>query len=258
MACMTTAATIDVVPAEPAERLELAALAGAAKADRNRAVDAYRAVAMLAVAFGHWVVIAIGTDGDGEVVARNALEVAPQLSWLTWIFQVMPLFFVVGGFASAMSLDAHWRRDGRDRDWVISRLRRMVTPTLALAATWLAILVGGTAAGIGGIVAAGAVGAAIPLWFLANYTIDTAFAPTVFRSLRVRRGMTITLLLGAFLGVEVAHLAGVPYIEHVNWVIGWMLFQVAGFMWRDGMLPTGRRMLAWAGALWTARSARGR
>ena len=69
---------------------------------------------MLAVAFGHWLVIAVAADPDGGIVARNALEVAPQLGWLTWIFQVMPLFFVVGGFSSAMSLHAHWRRGGRD------------------------------------------------------------------------------------------------------------------------------------------------
>ncbi len=236
----------------PSTEPSLSGLAGQAKTDRNRAVDAYRAVAMLAVALGHWLVIAIGVGDDGELVARNALEVAPELSWLTWIFQVMPLFFVVGGFASAMSLDAHWRRDGRDRDWVVGRLRRMVTPTAVLATVWLVLLGVGTALGAGAIVAAGAVGAAIPLWFLANYTIDTAFAPTVFRAVRANRTRTVGMLLGAFAVIEALHVAGVPWVEHLNWVLGWMLFQVGGFMWRDGMLPTGRPMLAWAAVLWSA------
>ncbi len=251
---MTQATAATISPTTPAAPVSasLSDLVGAAKTDRNRAVDAYRAIAMLAVAFGHWLVIAIGTDANGELVARNALEVAPELSWLTWIFQVMPLFFVVGGFASAMSLDAHWRRNARDRDWVVGRMRRMVAPTVALAATWLVLLGIGTATGAGGIVAAGAVGAAIPLWFLANYTIDTAFAPTVFRALRANRSRTVALLLGAFAAIEVLHIAGVPLVEHLNWVLGWMLFQVGGFMWRDGLLPTGRRMLAWAAGLWSA------
>jgi hypothetical protein len=164
----------------------------------------------------------------------------------------MPLFFVVGGFASAMSLDAHWRRDGRDRDWVVGRLRRMVTPTAVLASVWLVLLGAGRAIGAGAIVAAGAVGAAIPLWFLANYTIDTACAPTVFRAVRANRNRTVGLLLGAFAVIEALHLAGVAWAEHLNWVLGWMLFQVGGFMCRDGMLPTGRRTLACAGALWAA------
>ena len=100
-------------------------LAGAAKADRNRAIDLYRALAMLAVSIGHWAAIVMTTDADGELVTGNALEFAPSMSWLTWILQVMPLFFVVGGFSSAMSLDSHNAKGGRPQDWVAARLRRM-------------------------------------------------------------------------------------------------------------------------------------
>lgn len=229
-----------------------AQLAACTKSDRNRAIDAYRAAAMLAVALGHWLVIAVATDDTGDLVARNALEVAPSLGWLTWLFQVMPLFFVVGGFSSAMSLQAHWNRGGRDHDWVVQRLRRMVAPTALLGGFWVAAVALGTAAGFGGMAAAGATGAAIPLWFLANYTIDTAMAPTVLRHLLRRRGATIGALLGTFATVEVLHVVGVPFVEHVNWVIGWMLFQVGGFLWQAGSLPTGRRMAAIAAALWVS------
>ena len=54
---------------------------------------------------------------DGSIAGRNALELAPPMSWITWIFQVMPLFFVVGGFSSAVSLDAnlHPKAPGRTR-----------------------------------------------------------------------------------------------------------------------------------------------
>ena len=227
-------------------------VAAAAKPDRNRAVDAFRVVAMFAVALGHWLVIAIGVDAEGNVEARNALEVAPALSWLTWVFQVMPLFFVVGGFASAMSLDAHWGRRGRDRDWIAGRLQRLVGPTVLLAATWMAVLGLGTLAGVGGLAAAGAVGAAIPLWFLANYTIDTAFAPMMLRSLRRNRRATVTALLSTFAVVEVLHMGGVPIVGHVNWVLGWMIFQVGGFLWRDGSLPGPRSLIAWALGCWSA------
>ena len=120
----------------------LGELAGATPAGRNRAIDFYRVVAMIFVAVGHWLVIAIGTDGDGELFARNALEVVPRFGPVTWLFQVMPLFFAVGGFASAMSLDAHRRRQRRqgagatagDADWIIQRLRRLIAPTVVLAA----------------------------------------------------------------------------------------------------------------------------
>ncbi len=226
-------------------------LAAATAPDRNRAIDAYRIVAMVFVALGHWLVIAIVTD-DGRLAARNALEVAPRFAVLTWLFQVMPLFFAVGGFASAMSLDAHRRRAGSDGDWIVQRLRRLVAPTVVLAVAWLLILLGGTMSGAGGLVAAGAVGAAIPLWFLANYTIDTALAPTMRTALQRHRRRTVTALLSAFTVVEVLHVAGLSWVGNANWVIGWLLFQMAGFLWRDGVLPTGRRLIAWAAAFWCA------
>ena len=52
---------------------DLSALAGAAKSDRNRAVDLYRAAAMVAVAVGHWMAIAISADAEGNVHGGNAL-----------------------------------------------------------------------------------------------------------------------------------------------------------------------------------------
>ncbi|MGB3735365.1 MAG: acyltransferase family protein, partial [Ilumatobacter sp.] len=179
-------------------------LAAATPAGRNRAIDLYRVVAMVLVAIGHWLVIAIGTDADGELFARNALEVAPSLGWLTWGFQVMPLFFAVGGFASAMSLDAHRRKGRTDGDWIVQRLRRLIAPTAVLAATWLALLAAGAVVGMGGLVAMGAVGAAIPLWFLANYTIDTALAPMMRTFIVRNRVATMATLFGIFSVVEVA------------------------------------------------------
>ncbi|MDW3218452.1 MAG: acyltransferase [Acidimicrobiales bacterium] len=230
---------------------KLADLAAEARPDRNRAIDAYRALAMLAVAIGHWAAISVALDDDGALRAGNALAEAPQLAWITWIFQVMPLFFVVGGFSSAMSLDAHARGGGRGADWVVARLRRMLAPAVVLGGTWLALLVVGSLLGAGGIVVAGAIAAAIPLWFLANYTIDTAIAPMVLPAFRRRPGRFVVGALAVFAAVEALHVSGVPLIGHVNWVLGWLLFQVAGFAWRDGLLPTGRRLVTVAAALWT-------
>lgn len=207
---------------------------------------------MLAVALGHWAAIAIGIDDTGALWAGNALEHAPSMAWLTWLFQVMPLFFVVGGFASAMSLDAHWQRGGRSEDWVAHRLRRMLAPAVLLAGTWATVLAAGVMSGTFSVLAVGAVAAAIPLWFLANYTIDTALAPYVLP--RFRRAPEATALLGvaAFCAIELMRFGGVPVVPQLNWVLGWLLFQVAGFAWRDGLLPSGHRMAGVASALWIA------
>ncbi|MGI9598297.1 MAG: acyltransferase family protein, partial [Acidimicrobiales bacterium] len=228
----------------------LSNLAAAAGANRNRAVDFYRAVAMGAVALGHWAAIAITVDAGGNLVSGNALEQAPSLAAMSWLFQVMPLFFVVGGFSSAMSLDAHNRRAGKPQDWVAARLRRMLAPTAVLATTWLALLAAGSVLGVGSLVATGAVAAAIPLWFLANYTVDTAIAPYLLPRFRRNPGLVAGLGVGLFLALEAIRFAGVPYLPQINWILGWLLFQMAGFAWRDGLLPTGRALFGAAAGLW--------
>lgn len=228
----------------------LAAMAAAANQDRNRAVDLFRVVAMLAVALGHWAAIMVAVDKNGGLVSGNALEAAPSLAIMSWLFQVMPLFFVVGGFSSAMSLDAHARKDGRAQDWIAGRLRRMLAPTAVLALVWFVLLILGALAGVGSLVAVGAAAAAIPLWFLSNYTVDTAIAPYLLPRFRRNPGLVAGGGIAIFLLLEAIRFAGVPYLPQINWILGWLLFQTAGFAWRDGLLPTGRRLLGAAGVLW--------
>jgi hypothetical protein len=241
---MTTTTT---TPA--ATRLSPSEAARHTPADRNRAVDLYRALAMLVVAVGHWLGMVVVLD-RGELVGGNLLDFSPEYGWITWIGQVMPLFFFVGGFASATSLLSAERRGMRLADWVVTRLHRMVTPAAALAGFWAAGLVVAALPGGFGVAALGASGAAIPLWFLANYTIDTALAPFTFRWFRERPALLISGLAGAFAIGEVASFAGVPVLGQLNWIVGWLGFQVAGFAWQQGKLPTGRRLVVLAGSLW--------
>lgn len=224
-------------------------LAAHTPASRNRAVDLYRAGAMAVVALGHWLGTVVVLR-HGKLDGGNLLDYAPEYGWFTWIGQVMPLFFFVGGFASATSLRSAERRGIRPADWVATRLRRMVAPAAALATFWAFALVVGAVVGGFGIVALAAIGAAIPLWFLANYTIDTALAPFTFRAFRARPVLFSSGLLGVFALAEAARFAHIPVVPQLNWVIGWLGFQVAGFAWQDGCLPTGRRLVALATTFW--------
>ncbi len=245
------------VPA-PDGATKLTDLASAAKADRNRAVDLYRVVAMAAVALGHWAAIAMAVDEDGSLISGNALSEAPAMGVISWLFQVMPLFFVVGGFSSSASLDAHNRSgSGRPQDWIAARLRRMLAPTAILGATWLVLIAAGYGLGFGSLILTGAAAAAIPLWFLSNYTIDTAIAPYLLPRFRRNPGLVAAAGIALFLGLEALRWfpealpwSWLTHLSHLNWVLGWLLFQVAGFAWRDGLIPSGRRLAAIAAALW--------
>ena len=233
----------------PDARLSATDVADRTPTDRNRAVDLYRAAAMAVVAVGHWLLMVV-VVADGELDGGNLLDGSPGYGWLTWIGQVMPLFFFVGGFASATSLRSAERRGVRPADWIATRLHRMATPAALLAGAWAVALVVGAALGGFGVVALGAAGAAIPLWFLANYTIDTALAPFTFRWFRSHPGRLVAVL-ALLLGVaEGARFAGIPLVPQVSWVVGWLGFQVAGFAWQDGRLPSGRRLTALAAGLW--------
>ncbi len=229
-------------------------MAAGAKADRNRAIDLYRAIAMLCVAIGHWIAM-VALDNGGELEGGNALSYEPNFAWATWILQVMPLFFVVGGFSSAMSLDSHWRTHGTgagSADWIAARLRRMMPPAVVLAGVWLTVIVVSVPLGVLPLALAGVHAAAIPLWFLANYTIDTALAPFVLPRFRQNPARFAAMIGAAFGFFEILRIVGVPILPQVNWVLGWLIFQVAGMAWRDGLLPTGRRMAVIAGGFWAA------
>src|SRR5262249_20061449 len=125
-----------------------ARLADRTPASRNRYVDFLRAASMLVVPVGHWLAAAPYFDPSGELIGAHILTVVPWTAWLTWIVQVMPIFFIVGGYANGVSWRAA-RRDGRSyATWLESRLRRLVWPLLPLLVAWVAIAARGYARGL--------------------------------------------------------------------------------------------------------------
>ena len=79
-------------------------LAEATPPERNRVVDFWRAAAICVVVFGHWLAASIWVTPDGEIELLNSLEWVPYAGWITWIVQVMPIFFLAGGYANARGL----------------------------------------------------------------------------------------------------------------------------------------------------------
>ena len=69
---------------------------------RNQAVDLYRVSGVVLIVLGHWLAGAV-TYRDGSFGRQNPLVDQPWTQWLTWIFQAVPTFFVVAGYAAAVS-----------------------------------------------------------------------------------------------------------------------------------------------------------
>ena len=77
--------------------------------DRNRYADLLRVVAIGGVVYGHWLLISV-TYRNGQLSGLDALDYVSWGRWLTWLFQVMPVFFLVGGYVNAQSWMAHHAR----------------------------------------------------------------------------------------------------------------------------------------------------
>jgi surface polysaccharide O-acyltransferase-like enzyme len=228
-----------------------ATLTAATPAIRNRVVDATRAIAMLAVVVGHWLV-ALPTPGvGGGIGGINAIEKLHSFQYLTWIFQVMPLVFVVGGFANAASLATARARGGRDSAWVASRLRRLLKPTIVFAAFWggLRLLAGGS-----GLVATAAHVAAVPLWFLAVYVVVVAVQPLIDRLWNGHRVATLVCLVVLSLVGDLAQITpGLGVVAWLNHIWVFAACQQLGVLWFEGRMPSGRRaFVAALAALGTA------
>lgn len=68
--------------------------------DRDRAVDALRALAILGVVLGHWLVTSLTTT-DGGLSGTSPLAHMGGLAPVSWVFQTLAVFFLVGGHVAA-------------------------------------------------------------------------------------------------------------------------------------------------------------
>lgn len=210
---------------------------------RERYIDLLRAVAILVVVLGHWMVIVVTSDARG-VRGFSALTVLPWGRPVTWLFQVMPVFFIVGGFANAASLTSHDRGGGTAGDWLLDRSARLVPPTTLLLLTLAAGALAARLAGVGpGQVGRAVWLASVPLWFVLVYLAVVFMTPVMFR-LHHRLGLVVPLALVVLVAAgDVARLvSGEPAVRLGNYLFAWLAVHQIGFSWRDGSLPARPRV----------------
>ncbi|HMO77365.1 MAG TPA: acyltransferase [Sphingopyxis sp.] len=225
------------------------AMAEQAPPERNRYVDFLRAFSILAVVVGHWLVAAPWMK-DGAVEGGHLLGIIPWTQWLTWGFQVMPVFFLVGGFSNGLSWAATRRDGGRFAAWYAARIRRLIDPVLPLLLVWTVITLFGTAMGIDrGIVKMAAQLALVPVWFLAVYLFVTAATPWTHAAWRRYGLASFFALVAGAVAVDVAALAfDIPYVNFLNFAFVWLAVHQLGYAWRDGAFAAPARALLWSAA----------
>jgi peptidoglycan/LPS O-acetylase OafA/YrhL len=219
-------------------------------AERNRYLDLLRVSALGVVVLGHWLLTDITYSG-GQLSGLDALKYISWGRWLTLPLQVMPVFFLVGGYVNAGSWLQH--RDGGERwaDWVRHRALRLLWPTtIYIAAGGLAAL-GAALAGVGATeLSRAAWFVALHLWFLPVYLLLVMLTPALHAA-HQRWGLAVPAVMAVAAGlVDIAVLGPhIPVLGFANYLLVWGSAHQWGFAWRDGRLASPLwRPLALAGA----------
>lgn len=216
---------------------ELRSQVRSASAGRDRVLDAAKAAALLLVVVGHSLAwdVSSGTP-------TNVLGARPEsLVWLTWVFQLLPLFFAAGAVANAGS----WARTGTASAFWRRRMLRLGAPALVYVTVWTTVLLAlapwvPSAADVGRFLAQ-------LLWFLGVYCAVVLAVPLTSRWTR-RPWLTLSVWAAAVLVVDALR-------WNVDGSFGWLnLLLVWGLMHQIGYhLPALRRaptlvLVAGAGA----------
>ncbi|MDQ8706740.1 acyltransferase [Streptomyces sp. LHD-70] len=218
-----------------------ARLAAATPDTRDRYIDLLRVASLGAVVLGHWLMAAVATGPGGRVEVGNLLAVVPELQLLTWVLQIMPVFFFVGGFAHARSYRSLRGRTGPAQlysTFLRARLSRLLRPTIVFVLVWgaAALLVQLLGTG-GGLIDITLRLVAQPLWFIGIYLAMVACTPPLLKAHERWGWGVFGALLGAAGAVDVLRFAlGVPYVEFLNFALVWLAVHQLGFLRADGRL----------------------
>jgi hypothetical protein len=212
----------------------------ATPATRDRAIDVIRIVSLVGVVVGH-TIMATSTLRDGVFIWSNLLTASPVFQALTWVFQIMPLFFFAG---VAASIDS-WSPGTSWGNWLMRRCTRLYRPVFYYLAFWwvtLAVL----SAVLPEHVYEPVAGISIQLlWFLGAYVLVLATVPVLARittTARLAAAVAGTYALIAVVDAIRINVDGVAALGYLN-MVAWLIPGMFGVAYRRRLL-TGHAALA--------------
>ncbi|MFF4257529.1 acyltransferase [Streptomyces sp. NPDC001663] len=213
-----------------ADRIDAATPAG-----RDRAVDALRAFAILGVVLGHWLVTALVADG-GTLHTTSPLQHMPWLAPISWAFQTLAVFFLVGGHVATRSYSSARAKGTPYGQWLLARLARLFKPVAAVLVLWTVTATALLLSGADFDTVRTLVKLALsPLWFLLVFAALTAATPLLTR-------LNPLWPLAVVLHVDLLRFGlGAPQsLGWVNLAAGWLVPYTLGAAWTRGELDRPR------------------
>jgi hypothetical protein len=209
-------------------------------ATRDRAIDVIRIVALAGVVVGH-TVMAVSTLRVDVFIWDNLLTASVVFQALTWVFQIMPLFFFAGVAAAVQT----WSPGGSWGGWLMRRCTRLYRPVFYYLAFWGVALVVLRPL-LPEHVYEPVAGISIQLlWFLGAYVLVLAAVPllahitTTGRLVAAVAGAYVFIALTDAVRINVDGLSALGYLNLIVWLIPGMF----GVAYRRSLL-TGRAALA--------------
>ncbi|MEW1599924.1 acyltransferase [Streptomyces sp. NPDC093808] len=237
-------------------RTAAARVDAATPAHRDRAVDALRACAVLGVVLGHWLVTALVADGR-TLRTASPLQHMPWLAPVSWVFQTLAVFFLVGGHVATRSYASARARGVPYRRWLHARLARLFGPVAAVLTLWTAVTLALLASDAEYATVRTLVKLALsPMWFLLVFAALTAATPLVARlhplwPLAVVLHVDVLRFgLGAPDGLGRLNLTAgwlVPYALGAAWTRGELAGRTSGWVLLGGGAAATAALVAWAG-----------
>ncbi|MFJ4775477.1 acyltransferase [Streptomyces sp. NPDC088762] len=197
--------------------------------DRDRAVDALRAFAILGVVLGHWLVTSL-TTANGGLSNASPLAHMSRLAPVSWVFQTLAVFFLVGGHVAARGYASARARGDSYRTWLGQRLGRLFRPVAAVLTLWAVVAAGMLIGGVEPSTVQTLVKLVLsPLWFLLVFAALTAATP-----LAARLSPLVPMTVVAGVDLWRFGLGGPEWAGWVNVAAGWLVPYTLGAAWSRG------------------------
>ncbi|GAB3618720.1 hypothetical protein GCM10027416_32770 [Okibacterium endophyticum] len=197
---------------------------------RDRSIDLVRAGCLIVVVALHAMMVGV-TMGDSGPVFENAIADTDWFPAASWFLQMMPLFFIAGGFSSITGWQRARATGATPASFVAGRLHRLLMPAIVVIGAVGVALLALSAAGVSAeMVAIAGFRISQPLWFLGVYVLCQALVPLLVLA-HERRPVATLVVLGALAaGIDATRIAtGIEAIGFVNLAFVWLFVQQLGF-----------------------------
>ncbi|MFJ4252413.1 acyltransferase [Microbacterium sp. NPDC090003] len=223
-----------------------------ARGTRDTGIDLVRSLCVIGVVLLHAIMVGVSVV-DGRPVFDNASTGTWWIVPVSWALQVMPLFFVIGGFSGLLAYRSVLARGGDARSFIAGRVHRLLRPAVVTIAVIGVALWALTVLGVPvDLVAVAGYRYGQPLWFLAVFLLCQALLPALAHVHRTRPLLTLAVLVSAAAAVDVVRaVSGVDALGFLNLAFVWLALQQIGFFLADGSidaLPRRTRVRIGAGA----------